>query len=228
MSRSPNVTGLITVAASLLAFQACDDAPVSPEGTLSLSAFGRDGGVVTGPMEIHWGEGTFVVVPFDDPMVPAGTPVANCPDGGQANPALGLPAGFPNGSGFVVSQGDGQGRHFGRLAEFSTRCAVQFFPPTDPAFVNFDLRTTYTAADGSQIFGKAPYAKTPFTPPEVETKNLRIVGGTGRFEGASGFLEPPQGLTVTCTDDSGLCLQGTWSGGFSEGELTLPKPGGGG
>jgi hypothetical protein len=184
--------------------------------------FGRDNGTVTVPVEIQWGEGIFFVVPLDDTAVPEGTPVENCPDDGLESPPL--PAGFPNGGGLVISMGDGEGRHFGRLTEFSTRCAVQFFPPTDPPGVNFDLRATLTAADGSELFVRAPFAKTPFAPPDLEPPSATVVGGTGRFEGASGHLTSTGGGEVVCTDDSGFCLEGTWSGGALIGEITIPRP----
>lgn len=221
MLRSPEFRFHVFALAAVVSLAGCGDTPSAPD--VALNAFGRDGGTVTVPVEIQWGEGSFVVVPFDDSRVPAGTSTADCPVG-DANPDLGIPAGFPNGGGFVISQGDGEGNHFGHLTSFSTRCAVQFFPATDPPFVNFDLRSTLTAADGDQLFGRAPYARTPFTPAGVPAQRLEIVGGTGRFEGASGWLSPSQGTEITCTDDSGFCLEGTWEGGFVEGELTLPRP----
>ncbi|MGK7296637.1 MAG: hypothetical protein ACNS61_12565 [Candidatus Wenzhouxiangella sp. M2_3B_020] len=176
---------------------------------------GRDDGFVTVPIKIHWGEGVFVVVPFDDPLVPDDVDTENCPTG---------EGGFPNGGGIVISSGDGEGRHLGRIANFSTRCAAQFFPPTDPPAVNFDVRTTETAANGDQLFGRMEFAPTPYTPQDVDLPMVRITGGTGRFEGASGWLTPSQNLETTCTDDSGFCLEGTWSGGYVEGQLTLPRP----
>ena len=209
------------VLAGALILAGCGDTPSAPDA--ALNAFGRDGGTVTVPIEIQFGEGAFVVVPFDDPRVPAGTPTASCPVG-DANPDLGIPAGFPNGGGFVISQGDGEGNHLGHLDNFSTRCAVQFFPATDPPFVNFDVRITLTAADGDQLFARLPYAKTPFTPAGVPAQGVEIVGGTGSFEGAEGRLSPLQGGEVICTDDSGFCLEGTWKGGVVEGELTVPRP----
>jgi hypothetical protein len=219
---TPSIPATLALIIGLVLIGACDEGPAAPDP--ALDALGHDDGTVTLPMEIHWGEGTFVVVPFDDPRVPDDTPVENCPDDGQANPELGLPAGFPNGGGIVISRGDGQARHLGHLTEFSTRCAVQFFPATDPPLVNFDLRGTVIGADGDRIFVRAPFAKTGFTPDGVPDPQVEVVGGTGRFEGASGQLTPTRGLEVTCTDDSGLCLEGTWSGGFVEGEITIPRP----
>lgn len=71
---------------------------------------------------------------------------------------------------------------------------------------------------------RAEFAKTPFTPAEVADPQLEVVGGTGRFQGASGQLTPSRRVELTCTDDSGFCLEGTWSGGFVEGEITIPRP----
>lgn len=188
---------------------------IAPADAHAESDLGHDNGSVTIPIKIHWGEGSHIVVPFADPRVPDSVDTENCPTG---------PGGFPNGGGIVISSGDGEARHLGRLTEFSTRCAVQFFPPTDPPFVNFNLRTTLTAANGDQIFGSMEYAETPFTPPDVEARMLQITGGTGRFAGASGWLTPSRNLEVTCTDDSGFCLEGTWSGGTAEGQLIIPRP----
>lgn len=221
MLNLPTSRAAVVAIATGLVLVACDETPASLDP--SLNVLGHDGGSVTVPIEINWGEGSFVVVPFGDPRVPAGTPTDNCP-AGEANPELGLPAGFPNGGGFVVDQGNGQGRHLGRLTVSSTRCAVQFFPPTDPPFVNFDLRATLTAADGSELFVRNEFARTGFTPSEVEKSLAEVVGGTGRFAGATGWLTPTEELEVTCTDDTGLCLEGTWSGGFVEGEITVRRP----
>lgn len=210
------------VVAGLL-FLACSETPASPEASLDLDAFGRSGGEVTLPIKIQLREGSFVVVPFGDSRIPEGTPTDDCPVG-DANPDLGVPAGFPNGGGVVVSQGTGEATHLGRVEFVDTRCAVQFHPVTEPPFVNFDVRTTYTGADGDQIFVRAPFALTPFTPPEVQTPIIEIVGGTGRFEGATGQLSPSGELNVTCTDETPFCLAGTFTGGTLEGELTIPRP----
>lgn len=211
----------LAVLAGLFGLQACDDAPAAPD--LSPSALGRDGGAVTVPMKIQFGEGSFVVVPFGAPEIPEGTPTGGCPVG-DANPDLGLPGGFPNGGGVVVSHGSGEATHLGRLEFVDTRCAVQFFPATDPPFVNFDVRATLIGPAGDRIFYRAPFALTPFTPPGVPGPVFEIVGGTGRFEGAAGQLSPTEELTVTCTDDTPFCLAGTLTGGALEGEITIPRP----
>jgi hypothetical protein len=176
---------------------------------------GHNEGLVTVPGKVHWGEGVFVVVPFDDPLVPDDVDTENCPTGS---------GGFPNGGGVVIVTLDGVGSHLGQVNVFGTQCAIQFYPPTDPPFVNFDARSTATAANGDQIFMSMEYALTPFTPPDVEARMFQITGGTGRFEGASGWFTPAQNMEVTCTDDSDFCLEGTLSGGFSEGQLILPRP----
>lgn len=195
----------------------------SAQGQENPTEWGRNDGAVTIPIEVQWGEGGWVVVPFDHPLVPEGTPTENCPDDGQANTAIGLPAGFPNGGGILVDEGTGIGRHLGKLTLNSTRCALQFFPPTDPPFANFDLRATLTAANGDQIFIHNEFVTTSFTPSQFSTPNAQIVGGTGRFEGATGWTTPTAGLEVSCDDP--LCLTGTWSGGFIAGEITIPRPG---
>lgn len=118
----------------LVSLGTCGETPAIPD--LFADAFGRDGGAVTVPIEIHWGEGSF-----------------------------------------VVDQGDGEGRHLGRRRVASTRCALQVFQVTEPPFVNFDLRATLTAADGSELFVRNEFARTPFTPPEVEAPLAAIVGG---------------------------------------------------
>lgn len=175
----------------------------------------HDDGFVTLPFKVQWGEGSHIVVPFNDPLVPESFDTSACPTG---------PGGFPNGGGVVITSGYGEASHLGRLSNAGARCAVQFFPPTDPPFVNFNLRATLTAANGDRIFGSMEYAPTPFTPADVESKVLEITGGTGRFEDASGWLMTSQESEISCTDDSGLCLAGTWSGGSGEGQLIIRKP----
>lgn len=221
MQGSRYVPFLAAALVALLGLEGCDRPPAAPDSI--ANAVGREDGTVVLPLEIRFDKGTFIVVPFGDPRIPAGTPTAPCPVG-EANPDLGLPAGFPNGGGVVVIEGTGHARHLGRFDVVGTRCAVQFFPPTDPPFVNFDLRSTLTAADGSQLFIRGDFATTPFTPPAVGRPIFEIVGGTGRFEGASGSVPQSAGGDVTCSDSSGLCLEGTFMGGSTQGEIVLPRP----
>ncbi len=218
---------------------ACDRGPVEPAASdtsiaadaasdaesAPLEAHGRDDGAVTVPMKIQFRSGSFVVVPSGDPRIPAGTTTDDCPVG-EANPELGLPAGFPNGGGVVVFHGTGEATHLGRFEIVQTQCAIQFFPATDPPFVNLDLWSRITGADGSEMFTRGPYATVgSFTPPSVPRPIFDIVGGTGRFEGATGWVPQSVGGEATCTDASGFCLEGTFTGGTTEGELTLPRPG---
>lgn len=218
---------ILAVVAGLVLVTACDHESVAPD--ISPDRLSHDDATVTLPMEIQFREGSFVVVPFGDPQIPDGTPVENCPDEGQANPDLGLPAGFPNGGGVVVIHGTGEATHLGRFDFVQTQCAIQFFPPTDPPLVNFDVRSTLIGADGSRIFARGPYATASgFTPPSVPRPLFHIVGGTGRFEGATGSVPQSEGLEATCTDDSGLCLEGFFTGGETEGEITIPLHGGDG
>lgn len=211
----------VALLAALSLVAACDQAPVAPDA--SLNTLGRDGGSVTVPIEIQFREGSFVVVPSGDPRIPAGTTTDDCPVG-EANADLGLPAGFPNGGGVVVTEGTGEATHLGRFEFVQTQCAIQFFPVTDPPFVNFDLWSRLIGADGSEILIQGPFARTGLTPASVPRPIFDIVGGTGRFEGATGSVPQSVGLEVTCTDDSGLCLAGTFTGGETEGEITIPQP----
>lgn len=220
LNRLTSRAAMVTIAAGLVLL-ACNEPPASPDP--SLNTLGRDGGSVTVPIEIQFREGSFVVVPSGDPRIPAGTTTDDCPVG-EANPDLGLPAGFPNGGGVVVSEGTGEATHLGRFEFVQTQCAIQFFPVTDPPFVNFDLWSRLVGADGSEIFVQGPYARVGMTPPSVPRPTFDIVGGTGRFEGATGSVPQSVGLEATCTDDSGLCLEGTFTGGVTEGEITLPRP----
>lgn len=223
MCRSHRSTGVAAVLVLLLALQGCGDTnPFSPGSEASLNALGRDDGTVTVPMNIQFREGSFVVVPSGDSRIPAGTTTDDCPVG-EANPALGLPAGFPNGGGVVVSHGTGEATHLGRFEYVQTQCAIQFFPLTNPPFVNFDLWSRLIGADGSEIFVQGPFARTPFTPSAVPRPIFDIVGGTGHFEGAVGWVSQSVGLDLTCTDTSGLCLAGTFTGGTTEGEITFSK-----
>lgn len=221
MRRFRDVLAFAAAIAALLAVAACDGPPSAPEPL--AHSLGRDDGTVALRFEVRFDGGTFVVVPFGDSRIPPGTPTTGCPVG-EANPGLGLPAGFPNGGGVVVIEGTGHALHIGRFDFVQTQCAAQFFPPTDPPFVNFDLRSTITAADGSQLFIRGEFATTPFTPPEVARPTLEIVGGTGRFEGAGGSVPQSAGGEVACIDSSGLCLEGTFTGGTTRGTIVLPRP----
>lgn len=212
---------ILAVIAGLALTTACDDAPVAPDA--AFDALGRDDGSVTLPVEIQFREGSFVVVPFGDPRIPDGTPVEDCPVG-EANPDAGLPAGFPNGGGVVVSHGTGEATHLGSFEFVQTQCAIQFFPVTDPPFVNFEVRSTLIGADGSRIFIRGPFATTFLTPASVPRPLFDIVGGTGRFDGATGSVPQSEGLEMTCTDDTPFCLEGTFTGGTTEGEITIPRP----
>lgn len=225
MCRSLRYTGAAAVFVLLLALQGCGDTnPFSPGSEASLNTLGRDDATVTVPMNIQFREGSFVAVPSGDPRIPASSTTDGCPVG-KANPALGLPAGFPNGGGVVVIHGTGEATHLGRFEFVQTQCAIQFFPLTDPPFVNFDLWSRLIGADGSEIFAQGPFARTGLTPPSVPRPVFDIVGGTGRFDGATGWVPQSVGLEVTCTDASGLCLEGSFTGGTTEGEVTFPKPG---
>lgn len=226
MSKRRILSAAVVVMVTGLTVLACNEQPVMPDTAMS-TVLGRDDGTVTVPIKIHFTEGSFVVVPFGDPRIPSGTPTETCPVG-EANPALGLPAGYPNGGGVAVIEGTGHATHVGRLDVVQTQCAVQFFPATDPPFVNFALRSTITAADGSQLFIRADFATTPFTPPEIGRPVFEIVGGTGRFEGATGSVPASRGGEVTCTDASGLCLEGIFRDLSTSGDLTLPRSRGGG
>lgn len=221
--RTSTIPTLLGVAAALGLFTGCQDSPPLSPAAPSLDRLGRVEEGVTVPVRIDWNRGSFVGMPFGDPRIPEGTPTDDCPVG-EANMALGIPAGFPNGGGVIVSHGDGYGRHLGHFTVRDTRCAVQFFPPTDPPFVNFDARITLTAADGDKIFVRVGYTPTPFTPEGIEGPAAEIVGGTGRFEGATGTLHSGELFSVTCTDEGPFCLEGTWSGGYVEGEITIPRP----
>lgn len=218
---SHTIPSALALVVGLVFVGACDEGPAAPDP--GFSVLGQDGETVTVPIKIQFREGSFVVVPFGDARIPAGTPTDDCPVG-EADPELGIPAGFPNGGGVVVIEGTGEATHLGRFEVIQTQCAVQFFPATDPPFVNFDLRSTLTGADGDQIFVHGPFASTPFTPPAVPRQTFEIVGGTGRFEGASGWTPESAGGEVTCTDDTPFCLEGTFTGGVTEGEITIPRP----
>ena len=223
MTRFTRLTAFVFAAlASLVLLTGCGDrseAPIAPGLALHHSA---DAATPALPMKVQFREGSFIVVPFGDPRIPAGTPIEGCPVG-EANPELGVPAGFPNGGGVVVTRGTGEATHLGRFEFVQTQCAIQFFPVTDPPFVNFDVRSTLISADGSRIFVAGPFATTFLTPSPVRRPIFDITGGTGRWEGAAGWLPQSTGLVVTCTDDTPFCLEGTFTGGSTEGEILIPS-----
>lgn len=210
------------IVAALLAFQACDDAPVSPEADLSLDALGRDGGTVTVPMEV---DATFMWIVDTEEFL------ARC-DG-----TPGLAEGF----------GSGEATHLGRfditeldhcsvdIAAF--QAAVANLPPTHPdvqeAFVQHFLREgefEWRAADGGTLSGSYVLFTIPAGPATPEFAEgafftMTVTDGTGRFAGATGELEADLERSTFPFSDDPLFLGKATFPVVLEGELTLPRPG---
>jgi hypothetical protein len=77
----------------------------------------------------------------------------------------------------------------------------------------------FTAANGDQLFTRTVGVETAFTPPNISqvTLTATIVGGTGRFQSATGTFSIE--LTETIDFATGSA---TGSGSF-EGKLTLNR-----
>jgi hypothetical protein len=75
----------------------------------------------------------------------------------------------------------------------------------------------FTAANGDQLFTETAGAETEFVPPNtsVVTMNARIVGGTGRFEGATGTL------TIHVTETIDFASNSATGSGSFEGRVNL-------
>lgn len=194
-----------TAVFTVLVFGACEDGELADLPT----ALTASGDLV--PFKIGPQVGSFFGVPFGDPRIPPGTPTENCPVG---------PGGFPNGGGISISEYTANGRHMGRVTIRQTQCLIQFFPDTDPPLASFDLNWTITTANGDQVFVHNDFL--PFFAPET-TPPGEIVGGTGRFEGATGWVLPNlDSPLVVVPDDPNdpFVLSGTFTGGGWIGEIS--------
>lgn len=205
------------IVAALLAVQACDDGPVSPEADLSLDALGRDGGTVTVPMEV---DATFRWI------VPGAT-AADCPN--LIDPSTGD---LFTAEGF----GKGEASHLGRFEVTKldhptiNLCSILEQPPTppEPSDVTRTGAFEFVAADGSTLTGSYEFfSPGPDAPGAFFT--LIVEGGTGRLEGASGELEAiiEESGVPGPDDPADVLLLGTvtWEPAVLEGTLTLPRPG---
>src|SRR5205823_14128678 len=85
---------------------------------------------------------------------------------------------FINANDFV---GAGTATHLGRYNEVGT---VQFLPTADPTVLQLDASSTYTAANGDQLYAVFTGHLNGVT--GVITATVTYVGGTGRFANASG------------------------------------------
>lgn len=217
MRRTGHFTGVAAAAVALLAFQACDEAPYAPDGDLAASAYGRDGGTVTVPMEL---EATFTWV------VPGAT-AADCPD--LIDPSTGE---------LFTAEGSGYGEAT-RLGRFEVAkldhptinlCSLLETPPEAPTLADVSRSGAFefVAADGSVLFGSYEFLAVPPDGPVEPFFTFFVEGGTGRFVGAGGRLDAlpiPEVSGVPVSDDP-LQLAGTiWEPAVFEGQLTLPRPG---
>jgi len=85
---------------------------------------------------------------------------------------------FVNASDFV---GSGLATHLGRYEEAGS---AQFSPTADPTVLQVDAHTTYTAANGDQLYAVISGHLDGLT--GKLTGTVTYVGGTGRFSDASG------------------------------------------
>jgi hypothetical protein len=86
---------------------------------------------------------------------------------------------FVNANDFV---GTGIATHLGRYSEEGS---VQFSPTADPTVLRLDAQSTYTAANGDQLY--AVFAGHLDGLTGTITATVTYVGGTGRFTDASGM-----------------------------------------
>ena len=84
----------------------------------------------------------------------------------------------------VISEG--RGTHLGRYTAEQVFCGV--IDPETGVRLLLEGESTVTAADGSQLFSEFESTETPTEIPGVfeQDGTVTFVGGTGRFEGASG------------------------------------------
>lgn len=77
--------------------------------------------------------------------------------------------------------GEGNATHLGRYKEVGS---AEFSPTPDPAILQIDAWSIYTAADGDYLFATITGHLNAVT--GVITATVTYVGGTGRFEDADG------------------------------------------
>ncbi len=214
-----NVRTLVTVAIAVLLAWACDGLPTLPESPATglSSAFGRDGGTVTVPMEV---DATFM-------WTVSGATAADCPD--LIDPSTGE---------LFTAEGSGRGEatHLGRfeITELDhptiNLCSLLESPPAlpDASDVTRTGVFEFLAADGSTIFGSYEFF-APIPPSPEAFFTFAIEGGTGRMAGASGALAvlPEASGEPGPVDPADVLLLGkvSWDPVVAEGEITLPRPG---
>ena len=114
----------------------------------------------------------------------------------------------------VIATGEATG-----IASHLGRFTATFVDTIDLAAATGTGTFNFTAADGSQLFMETTGGEDLFTPPNIShvTETATIVGGTGRFAGATGTL------TIEFTQELDFATQrGEGSGSF-EGHINLGK-----
>jgi len=123
--------------------------------------------------------------------------------------------------GLAVSSGEGHGTHLGHFrVVVANHCSVDLavVPPLLDGAGPFE----WMAEDGSTIAGSYEFL---FLPPEAGgCLTMRVDGGTGRFAGATGRLDPvPARSGVTQCEDP-LCLNGATLPAHFSGPISITRP----
>jgi hypothetical protein len=195
--------------ALLVAVAACDRQALAPESPApaSANALGRQGATVRVPIR-----GSLVMVHNVDQSPEA---VAQCP-------------GTP---GVAVGVAQGEMAHLGTLRNGSfVHCSIDLSSllppnPSPPALPDIHRVGDFelVAADGNTLSGSYEFVFAPAD--QGGFFNMTILAGTGRLDGASGWLETDFDRTPLVTCDDPLCLVNTRFEPVLVGELVLPRPG---
>lgn len=110
-----------------------------------------------------------------------------------------------------VTTGSGHASHLGAITVIASDCVIP--PPLGgAAFMFANGKLTVTAANGDELSAEYGGTFTPTATPPIYLINgtYRIIGGTGRFSGASG-LGTLQGIENLVTFQGQVQLSGTIS-----------------
>ena len=105
------------------------------------------------------------------------------------------------------------------IASHLGRFTATFVDTVDLAAATGTGTFNFTAANGSQLFTETTSGEDSFTPPNIShvAYNATIVGGTGRFAGATGTL------TIESTSKIDFVAQTSEGTGSFEGHINLGK-----
>ncbi|MGD2071713.1 MAG: hypothetical protein PVI57_23815, partial [Gemmatimonadota bacterium] len=137
----------------------------------------------------------------------------------QSDEAL---AACPGRPGLALGTGEGTASHLGRFVVTKLdHCSVDIAPPVALEDILGDGEFAIEAADGSTLWGT--YSFLFLLPEDGGFFDVTVLGGTGRFEGAGGWLAYAFAPGPVVCDDPLCLVNAVWEPEL-EGQLTLPRP----